>query len=849
MSAPHGDAALPIDPLLAAIVETLRSANRLVLRAAPGAGKTTRVPPALLDAGLARNRAVVVLEPRRIAARAAAEYVAERRGHAVGDEVGYRVRFEQRGGAATRLWYVTEGLFSRGLAADPYLEDVGIVVLDEFHERHLQGDLALGVVSELQATVRPDLKLVVMSATLETDRLASYLGGARVLTSEGRAYPVAIEYLPERSTVRIGERVRAALARVLGANDDGGDVLVFLPGAGAIRQAAEAVAPLAETNGLDVVLLHGDLPLDQQRRVIRRGARRKVVLSTNVAETALTIEGVTTVIDSGLAREARFDARLGINRLEEIRISRASAEQRAGRAGRTAPGRCLRLWTAAEHAERRERELPEIARLDLAAAMLELHAWGATDASSFPWLEPPPASAVRSAEALLVALGATDPARGALTDVGRRMLALAASPRLARMLIESDRLGAEDGPLVAALASERDVLVERRALGGGAAPRLASGRSDLLLRAELFREAAAARFAPAACRALGLDPQAVRAVERARRQLASALGYPATATASEGPEALLRCVLAGFPDRVARRRERGSPRAVMVGGTGLVLDPSSVVRDDELFIAVDLDVGPRRERSEARVAIASAVERSWLEAEPGAVVVETVVEFDPKGERVVARRRERYGDLLLREAVRFDVDPAEAALRLAEEAKRDPAAALSLGRDDEALLDRLAFAARALPELGLPSSRSDVLAALIDRLAVGRTSFAELRRASIAGEIRALLGPRTLLEVDREVPAELTLPSGRRVRVAYPDGKSPVLRARIQDLFGLAATPRMARGRVAVTVEILAPSNRPVQITEDLESFWQRTYPEVRKQLRGRYPKHPWPESPWQTKI
>jgi ATP-dependent helicase HrpB len=836
--------ALPIEPLLPEIVETLRRDSRLVLRAPPGAGKTTRVPATLLDAGLASGRQVVVLEPRRIAARAAAEFVARERGAGAGGEVGYRVRFEQKGGGSTRLWFVTEGVFLRSLVRDPYLEEIGLVVLDEFHERHLQGDVALGVVRELQETVRPELKLVVMSATLDTAKLAAFLGGAPVLTSEGRAYPVEIEHAREPSRARLPARVAAALARELRAAPEG-DVLVFLPGAAAIRATAEAIAPLAAEHAVDVALLHGDLPLDAQRRAIERGPRRKVVLSTNVAETALTIEGVTTVIDSGLAREARFDPRHGVNRLEEVRISRAAAEQRAGRAGRTVPGRCVRLWTAAEQAERKERELPEVLRLDLSAVALELRAWGARELGAFPWLDPPREGPLESADRLLALLGAIDGA-GAVTDVGRRMLGVSAPPRLARMLLEAERLGvAEDGALVAALASERDVLLERRALGGGDGAPWAAGRSDLVLRLELFREAERSGFVPDRCRAIGLDAGAARAVERARRQLAAGLARNrAPAPGGEG-EALLRCVLAGFPDRVARRRRAGSPRAVMVGGAGVVLDPSSVVHDAELFVAVDLDGGPRREHAEARVRLASAVERRWLgEMFPQASSTIREVVFDAGAERVVERVRELYEDLVLEETVSREVDPALAAARLAEAARTNPGKALAIGRAEETLLERVAFLARAMPETGLQADPESLLSAAIDPLAAGKRSFAELRRADLAGALRSRLTARQLRALDREAPERLRLPSGREARLVYERGKPPVLAARIQDLFGLGASPRIAAGRVPVVLHILAPSNRPVQVTEDLASFWTRTYPEVRRQLRGRYPKHAWPESP-----
>ena len=833
---------LPIDPLLPRVVDELRRGPRLVLRAAPGAGKTTRVPAALLDGGVAGDRAVVVLEPRRLAARAAAEFVAEERGGAVGGEVGYRVRFESRGGPATRLWFETEGVFARRLAADPWLEDVSVVVLDEFHERHVAGDVALGVVRELQDSVRPDLRLVVMSATLETAAVASFLADCPVLTSEGRSFPVEIEYFGEEPRVRPAARVAAAIARAL-VLDPKGDVLVFLPGAGAIRRVADEIVALADERGADVVPLHGDLPLEAQRRAILPGPRRRIVLSTNVAETSLTIEGVTAVVDSGLARESRLDPRHGLNRLEEVRISRASAEQRAGRAGRTRPGQCLRLWSPADHEGRRERETPEVLRVDLAATVLELRAWGVGDLRAFPWLDPPDEGALERAERLLRALDALAP-DGRPTELGRRMLALPVEPRLARMLLEAARRGAAaGGARIAALASERDVLLESRALADrrAIAP-WPAGPSDLLLRMELFDEAARSRFDRGVCQRLGLDAGALRAVERARRLLARAIGAGKDGGEMD-PEALLRCVLAGFPDRVVRRRAPGSPRGIMVGGSGIVLDPASVVRDEELFVAVDLDAGARRERSEARVRIASAVRREWLEEDrPDAIREQRSAFLDPESGRVLARTRELYEDLVLRETVTAEIDREAASRLLAEALRRDPSPLLA----DEALaglLERLRFLGGAMPEAGLPVPET-LLEKTVAAAVAGRRSIAEVVAADPGAIALGLLDPAARRFLEREAPVSIRLPPGRSVRVRYEAGRTPGFAARIQDLFGLAASPRVAGGRVALRIEILAPNQRPVQVTDDLGSFWARTYPEVRKQLRGRYPKHAWPEAP-----
>ncbi len=832
--APAGAASaapLPIDPLLPAVVDALARGSRVVLRAPPGAGKTTRVPGALLDAGVAGDRRVLVLEPRRIAARAAAEFVARARGGRLGGEVGYRVRFEHQGGHATRLWFVTEGVFGRRLGDDPFLEDVGVVVLDEFHERHLQGDLALAVVRALQDDVRPDLKLVVMSATLATEALARHLPGATVLTSAGRAHPVAIGWAPPPPRVRLAEHVATVVGDVL---RDPGDVLVFLPGAGEIRRVA---ALLRARRDVDVVPLHGDQPLDEQQRALRAGPRRRVILATNVAETALTVEGVAAVIDAGLARVARFDPRHGVDRLVVAPISRASAEQRAGRAGRLGPGRCVRLWSREEHAGRREHETPEIVRRDLARTVLELRAWGLHDAGALPWLDPPPPAALAHAEGLLVQLGAVEPATRALTPLGRRLLALPAAPRLARMTLEAERIGAgAAGAALAALAGERDVLAAARPFGGGAADRPA-GPSDLLVRLELFEEAARRGLGAGACQALGLEPRAVRAVERARRQLARTLQAGGEATDDQ----LLRCVLAGFPDRVCRRRTPGSARAVMVGGTGIALAPESVVREAEFFVAVDVEGGGGR--PEALVRLASAIERSWLERLfPGAVTTDDALVFDTARAAVLARRRVRYLDLVLEEAVRTEVDRAAAGTLLAEAVLADPALRARATDAGPGVLARLAFLARAMPELGLDVDA--LVAGAVRTCARNRRSVAELLQADPAAALHAQLDHRQRAALAREAPPEFTLPSGRRAPIAYRADAPPVVAARIQELFGVTTTPRLAAGRVPLVVQLLAPNQRPVQVTDDLASFWAATYFDVRKQLRGRYPKHAWPDDP-----
>ncbi len=855
---------LPIEPLLPEIVAAMTDGQRLLLRAAPGAGKTTGVPAALLDGGCAGGKQVVVLEPRRIAARAAAEFVAAARGGAVGEEVGYRVRYESRGNASTRLWFLTEGVLGRQLGRDPFLEEVGLIVLDEFHERHLPSDVALAIVRELQDSVRPDLKLAVMSATLDTAALAAYLGpGVAVVTSEGRAYPVRVEYRPGPGDEPLAARVAAGLAHLLGAaDDDGGDVLVFLPGAAEIRRAHEAVASLAATRVMEVLPLHGDLSLAAQRAALQRGAHRRVILATNVAETSLTVEGVTAVIDSGVARLAAYDARRGINALRPAPISRAAAEQRAGRAGRLGPGRCLRLWSAADHAARLARETPEIHRLELSGTALEVRAWGARDITRLAWLDPPRRQAAEQAERLLVQLGAVT-ADGAATELGRHLLRIPTSPRLARLLIEAHRRGAgAAGALAAALAGERDVLSATRALASTDVP-WPDGPCDLRLRAELFGDAERAGFADATCRRLGLDRATLRQVARARLQLIAAVsesagprdvGAPAarvrreqrgaavgTAPGRSGDEAVRRAILAAFPDRVCRRRAPGSARAVMVGGTGVALDPYSVVRQAQMFVAVDIERGSA---ADARVRLASAIEVEWLgELFPEAVQHRVTVEFDVEQERVVQRSQQLYRDLVLAENVAPAPVSEAASAALAAAARADPARAVCLSDADRALLAQVCFLRRWMPELGLPDA-DDLLAATVEALCAGKGSFAALRNAALGAALRDALSAAQRHALACQAPARLALPSGRSVAITYAADRPPAAAARIQEVFGLLETPRLAGGRVALVLELLAPNHRPVQVTDDLTSFWRRGYAEVRKQLRGRYPKHAWPEDP-----
>ena len=821
-------APLPIDAVLPELVAALRTHSCAVLRAPTGAGKTTRVPPALLDAGLAGNGAVVMLEPRRVAARAAARRMAEERGTELGGEVGYQVRFERRASRATRILVLTEGLLVRRLVDDPLLEGVGVLVFDEFHERNLDTDLALALARRVQLEARPELRLVVMSATIDTGEIARWLGGAPVLSSEGRLHPVAIEHLERDDDRPLHAQMAAGVGRAVERTS--GDVLAFLPGVGEIRRTREALEPLAQRHGLLIAELYGDLPLEEQDRALRPGSRRRVVLATNVAETSVTVEGVTAVVDSGLARVARYDPGVGLDRLELERISRASAEQRAGRAGRTAPGIALRLWTEREQRSMSERGEPEIRRVDLAGPLLQLFAFGESDVRAFPWFEAPSDAARERALELLRRLGGLD-ARG-LTARGRVLAKLPAHPRLGALLFAAHERGVLAlGALAAAMLQERDPFVRGARRGPGQLG------SDVLERALALREfaeggrpselnAGAARFT-------------VRVAEALRDDVERVLGREPDPERNEA-EAFERAVLAAFSDRLARRREPGSPRGVMVGGRGVLLARESAVTDAELFCCVELDAG----KSEALVRQASAVERAWLD--PARIRGGSTCGLDERSGRVVASRSTLFEDLVLDEAETGEVDDELAARALAEAAARDLPRYFPLAEPEAAqFLARLRSLRAWLPELELPAFEDAELVALLPEHALGARSLAELKKRDLATFLRSKLTFEQQRALDREAPETLPVPSGSRIRLTYEPGRPPILAARIQELFGLAETPRVARGRVSVLLHLLAPNHRPQQVTDDLASFWNDAYHKIRGELARRYPRHSWPEDPW----
>lgn len=854
-------APLPIDGLTPEVLRILREGSAVVIVAPPGAGKTTRIPPALA-AGLGSEGMVLMLEPRRIAARAAARRIAEESGHTLGEEVGFQIRFERRWGARTKILVVTEGILVQMLQADPFLEKVGVLVFDEIHERSLHTDLALAMARRVQREVRSDLKIVAMSATVDPGPISTFLGGCPVVESAGRLFPVEVGYSGGAGGAAAGgdrplpARVAAGVRGLL--DETPGDLLVFLPGLGEIQRCAEALEPLAAQRDLDLSSLYGDLPSERQDAALRRGERRKVVLATNVAETSVTVEGVTAVLDSGLVRRLRFDPATGLDRLELGRVSRASADQRAGRAGRQAPGVCLRLWPRHEHPTLAEREEPEILRVDLCGPALQLMAWGETDLLRFGWFEPPDPQAIAASLALLRQLGALD--AGGVTPLGGRLALLPAHPRLGRLLIEGERLGwPREAARLAALLSERDPFQPPERSGAGA-----SNRTDLLHKLDALGAFAERRGGSPS--EPGLNPGAARFVLRSADQLLDSLAR----TAGEGPaaakggtppargggmgrdEALLRALLAAYPDRVARRREPKGLRGLMVGGRGVRLADSGLPASADLFLCVDLDDGAGGPRSEAVVRRAAALEPEWLPA--GAARSTIDLEFDGERERVVAWKRSLYLDLVLSESeapLAATGGGGEAEALLVEAASANLERALPL-EDPEvsSFRRRVRCLADWMPELRLPRLGDDDLRRLLPGLAAGRRSFAELRRAPLFAALEGTLAWEQLEAVRREAPERLTVPSGSLIRLQYPDerGRPPVLAARIQEMFGLAETPRVAAGRVPVLLHLLAPNGRPQQVTDDLASFWAQTYQQVRKELAGRYPKHSWPLDPWNAR-
>ncbi len=838
---------LPIYELEEGLVARLKDHSRIVLSAPTGSGKSTQVPQILLRHGFLEKGAVVVLQPRRIAARLLAARVAEELGVPLGGDVGYQVRFEGASGPSTKILFVTEGILLRRMIDDPALAGVAAVVFDEFHERHLYGDVTLARALDLQGR-RPDLKVLVMSATLDGDLLEKYLAPCARLSSEGRVFPIRIEYAPD-SEAPVWEQAADAFARWSMEGGEG-DVLVFMPGAYEIARTIEAVRARPESKGRLFLPLHGELsPRDQDAAVARHG-RPKVVVSTNVAETSLTIDGVRLVIDSGLARIPRHDPRRGINTLLVEKISRASADQRAGRAGRTAPGTCVRLWP--EREARPARELPEVKRLDLAEVALSLKSAGVADLKAFRWLEPPDGKALERAEELLEDLGAVR--GGAITEAGRRMLAFPAHPRYARMLLAAQEYGCvREAALAAALTQGRDLLLRR--VGGETKDfreERFGGRvdSDFQHLMKAWTWAAERDFRMEDCVRAGLHAVTARQVGPIFQQflrIAEREGMDVRSGGGSGSgEGLRKCLLLGFSDRVARRLDGGTLRCELVRGRRGTLARESAVRGSPLIVAAEVrEVGGKGGEVETILSLATAIEPAWLgDLFPGDVSSRLRVEYDSGARRVVAEEQACFRGLAF-ESRRVETPPAgEAARLLAAEVLEGRLRPEGWDAAADQWIFRANLLARECPELGFGPIGDAERRAIVEGLCAGAVSYKEIKDRPVLPAVLARIGPAGRDLVERHAPERIDLAGGRRAKVTYAAGAPPWISARIQDLYGMDRVPAIALGRVRPLLHVLAPNQRPVQITQDLAGFWRDHYPRVKRELQRKYPRHEWRDVP-----
>jgi ATP-dependent helicase HrpB len=840
---------LPIYEIERDIIARLQSDKRLILSAPTGSGKSTQVPQMLLKHGLLGDGQVVVLQPRRLAARLLAARVAHELGVKLGDEVGYQIRFENVTSAKTKIRFVTEGVLLRQMIDDPQLRGVSAILFDEFHERHLYGDITLARALDQQEQFRPDLKIAVMSATLNAGELEKYLSPCATLQSEGRTFPVEINYLPHRLGVNappVWEVAAQEFSRYVNSGGEG-DVLVFMPGGFEISQTIEAIRSTREANGFIVLPLHGELQPKDQDAAVARYDRRKVVVATNVAETSITIDGVRLVIDSGLARVARYDANRGINTLLIEKISQANADQRTGRAGRTAPGTCIRLWSRSEHDERAPHEMPEIRRLDLSEVVLTLKAAGVDDLRKFRWLEKPDEISLTHAEELLEDLGGIGHDKK-ITAIGRKMLVFPLHPRYARMLLAAQQYNCvHQACLVAALTSGRDLLL--RNVGKD----VESAREDLLgekassdfwILMRAWSYAFNNQFRVDACRKLGIHAVTAKQVGPLFDQflrIAKDEGLDTRPNEAKD-ENLQKCILIGFSDRVVRRLDQGTLRAELVHGRRGVLARESKVHQSPLFVAAEIrEVQQRDNEVNTILSLATAIETEWLrELFPEDLKSDLHVQFDAREKRVLAAELLKFRGLALA-AKRVDPPPADAAARLlADEILAGRLLLPNWDHSVEQWLARLNLLCAHCPELQLPQISDDDKKSIIEQLCHGAVSYKDIKEREVKPIVTSWLSHAQRELLDKHAPERLKLPNDRTPKVSYENGKSPFISLRIQELYDVNQTPKIAMGKIPVTVHILTPGMKPIQVTQDLANFWREHYPKIKSELARKYPKHFW---------
>ena len=859
---------LPIYEIENEIVARLKSDRRLILSAPTGSGKSTQVPQMLLRHDFLRDGQVVILQPRRLATRLLATRVAQELGVQLGQEVGYQIRFENVTSAKTKIRFVTEGVLLRQMIDDPKLSGVAALIFDEFHERHLYGDITLARALDLQEQYRPNLNLVVMSATLNAGELEKYLSECRkrtdqslpapaptnevrcsVLSSAGRMFPVEIEYAetPGYTDKRpVWEQAADAFSHYVHGGGEG-DILVFMPGGFEIAQTIEAIRHTSEAKGFILLPLHGELPPRDQDAAVARYEKRKVVVATNVAETSLTIDGVRLVIDSGLARIARYDSNRGLNTLLIERISQSSADQRAGRAGRTAPGVCMRLWSREEHGHRPVQELPEVKRLDLSEVVLTLKASGVPDLRKFRWLEAPDEQSLAHAEELLHDLGALDK-NNLITPTGRKMLAFPLHPRYARMLLAAQEYGCVyQAALVAALTQGRDLLLRNCGKDVDSAREDLLGEKSssdfwILMRAWTF--AVKNDFRMDACRKLGIQAVTARQVGPLLEQFLRLAGREGLDVQPREvkDEALQKCVLIGFSDRVARRMDQGTLRCDLVHNRRGVLARESVVQKSPLLVVAEIrEIETRDKEMNTILSLATAIETDWLrELFPEDIESDLHVQFDPTAKRVQAAELLKFRGLAL-SARRVEPPPADAAARLL--AEQVIARNLTLKDWDDSVdqwILRLNLLAKWCPEFALPPITDDDRKHLIEQLCHGAFGYKDIKEREVKPVVKSWLSAAQHELLNKHAPERLSLPNGRTPKVIYDASNPPHIALRIQELYDVNQTPKLALGRVPVVVHILTPGMKPIQVTQDLASFWREHYPKIKSELQRKYPKHLW---------
>ncbi len=813
---------LPIDAILDDLKGQLRQHRAVVLQAPPGAGKTTRVPVSLLAETWLGQKSILMLQPRRMAARHAAAFMSAQLKEPVGQTVGYSVRFDSKRGKTTRIEVVTEGILTRRLQADPELNGIGLVIFDEFHERSIHSDLALALCCDMQAALRDDLKILVMSATLDAKPLATLLKNCPILTSEGRSHPVITHYLPQGPNSHIADSVANGIIMALQRNE--GDILAFLPGAREIRLCAQKLDQLTDAT---ICQLYGALPFKTQQQALTPGTRRRVILATNIAETSLTIEGISTVIDSGWERRPRYDVRTGISRLELKRISAASAEQRRGRAGRLGPGTCYRLWSQGQQAELLPQTPPEIRTSDLTSLLLELANWGENDPSRLIWLDPPSPSLVNAGKKLLRWMGAIDN-QGRITPLGQRMVRLSLPPRLARLVVAAD----DDnlGPLgceLAALLSERDRLPYTFAQ--------TTSSCDLEIHWSFFQK--------------NSTSPGVETVQRIIDDLKKSLHVRESTAWPQNQQRVKLWLAVAYPDRIAKQREPGSRRYMLSDGSGATLSNRSSLQTPPFLIALEL----QDRQGEKEITLASSINLELITQTFEQYIEEQrLVHWDQGSGCLFARKVTRFGALHLTEKP-IKADPYEQTETVLAEIRRIGLNQMNWSSNARQFAARVRLCQQHVPELKWPdfsiTGLEEKMTHWLSPFLSGISARSALLQLDLFQPLQAYLPWELQQHLERLVPERIAVPSGSCVRIDYTNGESPLLAVKLQELFGLEHNPEITNGKVALAIHMLSPAGRLLAITQDLPYFWDNVYPEIRKEMQGRYPKHPWPEDPWNARA